>query len=215
MKCPECGSKGVTRLKRRRADKWLGYIVPIRPYRCQHCDTHLWGLIRWRHQRSAYVGAFTFWAGITLLASSVWVVITPTTGRIAQSQSLPVIEGTSTPANGKVQRVTDAALDAHQEAAPPPQRTQPPPSTVKPAIDRSASGVDAPDFYATIDRVHLREGAGRQYPSITILDSDRILPAVKPASGEWIQLRHYNATGYVHRSLLKPAPAPEVKQQQG
>ncbi|WP_420427430.1 hypothetical protein [Algiphilus sp.] len=70
-------------------------------------------------------------------------------------------------------------------------------------------------FYATTDRAHMREGAGQRFRSITILDSDRVLPAVEPASGEWIRLRHYDRTGYVHRSLLKPVPPPEDTQQQG
>ncbi|MEQ9012580.1 SH3 domain-containing protein [Algiphilus sp.] len=69
-------------------------------------------------------------------------------------------------------------------------------------------------LYATTDRVHLREGAGTQFRSITILERDRVLPAVEPTSGEWIQLRHYDRTGYVHRSLLKPAPPPDDEQQQ-
>lgn len=215
MKCSECGSKGVIRLKRRRADKWLGYIVPVRPYRCQHCDTHLWGLIRWRHQRSAYVGAVTFWSGITLLAASVLVNLMPTTGQLVQTQPTPHIEGTPAADKQQVQRVSDTALDTPEETDTPPRQRQPPASAVKPAVDPSAGGASDPAYYATVDRAHLREGAGQQYPSITILGSDRVLPAVQPASGEWIQLRHYDKTGYVHRSLLKPAPAPDVTQQQG
>lgn len=215
MKCRECHSKGVIHLKRRRADKLVGYIIPIRPYRCPRCDTHLWGLIRWRHQRSAYVGAVTFWAGITLLATTVLVNLVPTSGTFARTTPPPASDQAPALDNMKVQRSTSAAPETSAPSKVAHQRPAPTPTSLAVKVNGPGNAAKPVTFYATTDRVHLRKGAGRQYPSITILDSDRILPAVEPATGDWIRLRHFDTTGYVHRSLLRPASAPEVKRQQG
>jgi len=217
VKCRECHSKGIIRLKRRRADKLLGYIIPIRPYRCQHCDTHLWGLIRWRHQRSAYLGTATFWAGMALLATAVLANLAPVTDSVARTPTLPAVQDAQATLSAEAQRVTGTPL----ERAPQTKETPSLPRTPSdaPHAETKAIGVVSENaaiaarFYATTDRAHLREGAGQQYPSITILGSDRVLPAVEPASGEWIRLRHYGRTGYVHRSLLRPAAAPDTSPQ--
>ena len=215
MKCPECRSGSILRVKRRRADRLLGHIVPIRPYRCQTCDHYFWARIRWRHQRSAYLGAAIFWGGLLLVVGVMSTALQPTPVEHIQgnSASLPIADAETADAadTSSAFAPPDTASSGDQAPAVEAASSIPVEAAQKPASPAKAS---AAAFYVTTDRVHLREGAGTQFRSITILERDRVLPAVEPTSGEWIQLRHYDRTGYVHRSLLKPAPPPDDEQQQ-
>lgn len=223
MKCPECHSRSVLRVKRRRSDKLLGYIVPIRPYRCQTCDTHFWGRIQWRHQPTAYLGFAAFWSGLALLVGSVSMQLRPNTPVAAPPDTASAVAPTSAPADAppsasfsEVQSALQAEQEARLPAAAAETSDDSAPATREAAPETSLSDTEQTStFYATTDRAHMREGAGQSFRSITILDSDRVLPAVEPASGEWIRVRHYDRTGYVHRSLLKPVPPPEDAQRQG
>ncbi len=46
MDCKKCKSAEIRPSQRNIAERALGYIVPVRPYRCEECDLRQWGVMR-------------------------------------------------------------------------------------------------------------------------------------------------------------------------
>lgn len=46
MDCKHCKSEEIRPSQRNAMERTLGYVIPMRPYRCEECDTRQWGLIQ-------------------------------------------------------------------------------------------------------------------------------------------------------------------------
>ncbi|CAM2008993.1 AMIN domain-containing protein [Acanthopleuribacter pedis] len=46
MDCKHCKSEDIRPSQRNQMERVLGYVIPVRPYRCEECDKRSWGLIR-------------------------------------------------------------------------------------------------------------------------------------------------------------------------
>lgn len=63
MDCKKCKSAEIRPSQRNFAERAFGYIIPLRPYRCEECDLRQWGVMRPILERPRLIA----WGGLLLI----------------------------------------------------------------------------------------------------------------------------------------------------
>lgn len=120
MDCKKCKSAEIRPSQRNFAERAFGYVIPLRPYRCEECDLRQWGVMRPIFERSRFItwGALTLLIALFVLNA---VLVIPVEPEPYSAQTLGATNGAATAPPTDANQAATGTAD--QPTTTPPAET--------------------------------------------------------------------------------------------